>query len=290
MKNLLVALIAVVWLVPHVLADQSSDAAIHREIVDTYNFQPHVLTTAQIAEKSAILDAFWSRATAKKELYVPALRKELADLTNPPFFLYDGSKLLMSLSKDPADRKIVLAAISHADLRDLQRIDYFYLVHSMAAQGEDTTTAAFHILDDPKFQIFIPQHVLTLAQNYSLVYMVFPTDQSFWERPATNRLRTEKDPTAQQTLLLLLFYAQTKAADDAISAFQKDKTRPAVSRAMAEELIKKSSNPGLVNKSVAIVADENHLRQKRRERMRAVSDEALLDLDSMTAQIMAKRK
>src|SRR5438045_5511669 len=94
-----------------------------------------------------------------------------------PFFLFDGSKLLLNLSKDPADRKIVLAAISRCDLRDLQLLDYFYLVHDMAAKGEDTTAAAFHILEEPKFQIFIPQHSLTLAQNYSLVYMLIPTDQ-----------------------------------------------------------------------------------------------------------------
>jgi hypothetical protein len=37
------------------------------------------------------------------------------------------------------------------------------------------------------------------------------------------------------------------------------------------------------------MASEDSLRQTRRERMKAVSDEALYDLDSITAEIIAKR-
>lgn len=150
---------------------------LHAQIQQTYNFQPHTLNHEQILKKSKTLDQFWTKAMSQRDAYIPGLRRELADFTNPPFFLFDGSKLLLSLSKDPADRKVVLAPISRCDLRDLQLIDYFYLVHDMAAKGENTTAAAFHILEEPKFQVFIPQHSLTLAQNYSLVYMLLPTDQ-----------------------------------------------------------------------------------------------------------------
>jgi hypothetical protein len=277
-------------LVRFAAAAEPEASAIHREIISTYSFQPHRLSSAQIAEKSKLLDAFWAQATAHKDVYVPALRRELADITNPPFFLYDGSKLLMSLSKQPADRKIVLKAVAHSDLQDLQRDDYFYFIHTMAVQGEDTTQAAFHIFDDPKFQVFIPQHALTLGQNYSLIYMVLPTKQSFWERPATMQLMVEKDATAQQSLLLLLFYAQTSAADAAIATFAKDLSKPSASRALADQVIKRGNDPGLLKKATASIANEDEVRQKRRERMKSVSDEALLDLDSMTASIAAKRK
>jgi hypothetical protein len=103
---------------------------------------------------------------------------------------------MISLSNDAADRTIILSAISHSDLRDLQLKDYFLLVHSMAAQGENTSAAAFNILAQPKFQVFIPQHSLTLGQDYCLMYMLLPTDQDFWLRPAIERLRAEQDVTA----------------------------------------------------------------------------------------------
>ena len=93
-------------------------AAIHQQIQQTYNFQPHLLSSQEITAKSAVLDQFWTKAKAQPSLYVPALRQELGDFNNPPFFLYDGSTLLLSLSDTPADRKAALAAMSRCDLRD----------------------------------------------------------------------------------------------------------------------------------------------------------------------------
>jgi hypothetical protein len=186
----------------------SSAGFLHAEIQKVYDFHPHTLSSAQITQKSGLLDQFWIKAKSQRDVYVPELRRELADFSNPPFFLFDGSQLLLSLSDAPADRKIVLSAIVHTDLRDLQLKDYFLLVQRMATQGEDTTAAAFHILPEPKFQVFIPQHSLTLAQDYCLVYMLLPTNQGFWVQPAIERLRAETDVTAQKSLLLLLWYAQ----------------------------------------------------------------------------------
>ena len=269
----------------------SGDAAdIHNEIRQIYNFQPHTLSDAQITQKSAALDQFWSKAKSQSAVYVPALRKELADFSNPTFFLYDGSKLLLSLSKDPADRKLILAAVARSDLRDLQSLDYFMLVHSMAAQGEDTAAAAFHVLEQPKFQVFIVQHSLRLAQDYCLIYMLLPTDESFWIRPAIDRLASEKDLTAQKSLLLLLFYAQTSEADQAIARFSADAAKQQAARSYADELIRREHEPGVVAGAASITETEESLRQARRDRMKAVSDEALYDLDSSTAKIIAKRK
>jgi len=208
------------WLLVLLLASaavaQSGD--IHQQIRQTYNFQPHLLSSQEITAKSAVLDNFWTKAKAQPAVYIPALRQELADFTNPPFFLYDGSILLLKLSETSTDRKIALNAMARCDLRDVQAKEYFMQVHRMATLGEDTTAAAFHILELPKFSVFIPLHVLTLGQNYSLVCMLLPTDQNFWQQPAIDRLKAEKDETAQKSVLMLLWYAQTDAAERAKAA------------------------------------------------------------------------
>ena len=268
----------------------SSTGDLHAEIQRVYNFQPHTLSDAQITQKSALLDQFWTKARSQREVYVPGLRRELRDTSNPPFFLFDGSKLLMSLSNDPTDRKIILSAIAHSDLRDLQLKDYFLLVQSMAAQGEDTTAAAFHILAQPKFKVFIPQHSLTLGQDYCLIYMLLPTNQDFWAQPAIERLHGENDVTAQKSLLLLLWYTQTPDSDKAIGEFSTDPGKPQDSKAYAIELVHRKESVGLTKRAAAFTTSEESLRQARRERLKAVSDEALYDLDSYTAQIIAKRK
>jgi len=41
----------------------------------------------------------------------------------------------------------------------------------MATLNEDTTAAAFQILEQPDFKVFIPQHLLMLGQNYILIYI-----------------------------------------------------------------------------------------------------------------------
>jgi len=289
MKRSAITGFLVLFLLVASLAPSQSDS-IHQQIQQTYNFQPHSLSKQGINEKSAALDQFWKRAKSEQSQYVPALRQELGDFKNPPFFLYDGSMLLLSLSDTPADRKIALAAMTRCDLRDVQANDYFLRVHRMATLNEDTTAAAFHVLGQPQFTVFVPQHALTLGQNYVLIYLLLPTDQNYWFQPALDRLKTEQDETAQKSLLLLLWYAQTDAADHALSAFAGDASSPSVSRRYAQELLQRKDNVGLTLRAEALATSEASLRQKRRERMKSVSDEALIDLDDYTLMLLAKRK
>jgi hypothetical protein len=284
--------VAAILLVTALAADigLGQTQAIHQQIQQIYNFQPHLLQDRELTAKSAVLDQFWAKAKSDRADYIPALRQELADFRNPSFFLYDGSMLLLSMSDTPGDRKIALAAIARCDLRDVQTKDYFYQVHRLASVNEDTTAAAFHVLEEPKYQVFIPQHVLTLGQNYVLIYLLLPTDQHYWEQPAIDRLNIERDQTAQQSLLLLLWYAQSNAADQAIASFAKDVSKSAASRAYAKELLTREEKIGLSVRTRALASSEQSLRQKRRERLKAVSDEALIDLDDYTQLLIAKRK
>jgi hypothetical protein len=264
--------------------------SIHTEIQQVYNFQPHLLNQQQMAQKSRALDRFWVQAEEQPALYAAALRRELGDFSNPSFFLYDGSMLLLSLSDTPADRKTALAAISRCDLRDLKATDYFSQVHSLAALNEDTTAAAFHVLEQPDFKVVFGEHVLTLDQDYALVYLLLPTDQNYWMEPAIARLGMERDQAAQKSLLLLLWYAQTDIADQAVRDFAADSVRPAALRSYAQGLIGRKGNLGPAERAEAAGTSEEALRQKRRERLQGVSDEALRDLDLYTRMLLSKRQ
>lgn len=272
---------------PFVPAQQTS---IHAEIQQVYGYQPHLLNQQQTAQKSRALDRFWVQAEEEPELYAAALRQELGDFTNPSFFLYDGSMLLLSLSDTPADRKTALAAIARCDLRDLKATDYFLQVHRLAALNEDTTTAAFHVLEQPDFKVVFGEHVLTLDQDHALVYLLLPTDQSYWLEPAIARLRMERDQIAQKSLLRLLWYAQTDTADRAVRDFAADSGKPPALRSYAQGLIGRKGNLGPGERAEAAGTTEESLRQKRRERLTEVSGEALRDLDLYTRMILSKRQ
>src|SRR5262249_40024013 len=70
-----------------------------REVAKIYDSAPHELNQKQIDEKSKVLDAFWESVTAKPEVFLPLLRAELQADGRPAFFYFDGSKLLLSVSK-----------------------------------------------------------------------------------------------------------------------------------------------------------------------------------------------
>lgn len=198
--------------------------------------------------------------------------------------------LLLALSDTAADRRVALNAIARCDLRDVQHSDYFLQVHRMATMGENTTEAALHILLEPEFKAFIPQHALTLGQNYALIYMVFPVDPVQWLPAVLARLRVERETTAQKSLLLLAWYAQTGEADAALAAFAGDATKPAASRDYARELTARSARAGPLTSAKAALSTEEALRAQRRELMKRVSDEALIELDEKTTLLAAKRR
>jgi hypothetical protein len=273
---------------PTLVTGQAPDA-IHREIQETYGFSPHQLSAAQIEEKSQVLDRFWKKAQAQREVYLPALRAELAAFATPGFFLYDGSSLLLKLSDQASDRRIALAAIARCDLRDVQREEYFHRVHGLAVSGEDTSDAGLHILEDPEFRVVVPQHALTLGQNYSLVYMLLPVDPQRWLGKVIERLARGGDVTSQKSLLLMLWYAQSKESDDAIGAVAKDAGRPDAVRAYAQELLAAGRNVGGTVKALSLLHSEEGLRADRKKLMSWVSDEALIELDQKTLLLVAKR-
>src|SRR5712675_69652 len=218
------------WLLLIASLAVGQSSSIHSQIQRTYNFQPHLLSNQEITNRSAILDQFWTMAKVEPSRYLPGLRQELSDFKNPPFFLYDGSMLLLGLSDAAADRRIAIAAI--------------------------------HVLEQSNFKVFIPQHVLTLGQDYVLIYLLLPTDQDYWLDPAMDRLKIERDQTAQKSLLLLLWYAQTDAADRAISTFALDASKPTASRTYAKELVHRKDKIGLKEQTAALSSTVTALRQK----------------------------
>ena len=265
----------------------SQATELHELVATTYNFRPRDLNDDQLNKKSEELDRVWTFVTKHKERQLPVLRNELTRTDQSPFFYYDGSKLLLSLSKERSDRQLALNAIERAELRDLQFPEYFHAVHWFATQGFDTTNCAFKILGEPKFQVFVPQHALTLGQNYCLVYLLLPTEEKFYLEKLCRRLKDETESMAQQSLILMLWYTVTREGDKAIAEFFADTSKDSAARQRAKEMLDLHSSAAAKIAGL-LSASYDSMKQKRRERMASVSDEALIDLDSTTLKMRAK--
>jgi len=63
-------------------------------------------------------------------------------------------------------------------------------------------------------------------------------------QPAIDRLKIERDETAQKSLILLLWYAQTNAADGAISSFAADTSKSSTARDYAQKIMQNKDKIG----------------------------------------------
>lgn len=267
------------------LAEATSPTDFHSKVVGLYSFEPHKLQPAEIQAKSGQLDQFWAMVKADPPNTLPLLRRELETPSNSAFFFYDGSKLLLAISKDRSDQALALRSIAKADLRGIQPADYVRTVHQFASEGFDTREAAFRVLAFPDFKAFIPQHALTLGQNYSLICMLFAMDEVLFVPDLAARLASEPNVQTQKSLLLALWYAATPSGDTAITAFTSNKDGDAETITYAKALMDQRTGLGSSN-----LSSEQSLREERRKVMqRPISDEALIEFDQLTAKLFAKR-
>ncbi len=258
--------------------------AFHDRVVDLYSFAPHTLNSEQIQSKSVQLDQFWNEVRDNSKEYLPFIRDELRKKGASSFFLYDGSKLLLLISEEKQDLALALASIPKADLKDVQGSDYLRTVHWFAMNGYDTTAAALRVLDYPEFKATIPLHALTLGQDYSLIYMLFPQPDTKFIQPLIDRLSIEKDIKSQKSIMLALWYTVTPEATLAIQNFSNDASRPEESRNHAKELIMQQSPQAGKTASSDIAA----LKKKRQLAMHRISDEALIRFEEITAKLIGK--
>jgi hypothetical protein len=276
---------ALVAAAAHAQPAKTDAAAFHAKVTALYSYEPHTLTEQQIDEKSKLLDDFWAEVKANPKRYVPLLRRELRDASNSAFFSYDGAKLLLAVSKDRNDQALALEAISRGDLRGIQHTDYLRSVHWFAINGFNTTKAALRILDYPDFKAFIPQHALTLGQNYSLIYMLFPMPEANFVPALIERLGTETNVVSQKSILLALWYAMTPEAKAATARFVGDASKPLESRDYARELAQRK----VQTQGAPAAAAPQKLKEERRKVLSRISDEALLEFDSITVMLLSRQ-
>ena len=259
--------------------------AFHAKVAALYSFAPQNSTEAQIEANSKRLDDFWAEVKADPKRYLPLLRRELGDERNSAFFFYDGAKLLLAVSRDREDQARALEAIPRADLRGIQPTDYVRTVHWFAVHGFNASKAALRVLDHPDFKAFIPQHALTLGQDYCLIFMLFPMPDSNFVPALIERLGTEANVVSQKSILLALWYSMTPQAKAASARFANDTSKPLEARNYARDLAQRKAQ---TNAALAL-STAAKLKEERRKALVRISDEALTEFDSLTVMLLAKQ-
>lgn len=265
----------------------SSQAEMHARVVSLYSFAPHTLTDAARKEKSTQMDSFWTEVKMHPDVDLPLLRVELDNGSNPAFFFADGTGLLLSLSREPSDEALAAVAMARADIVDVQPSVYFYTIHQLSMDGVDTTAAALHVLDDPTFAVPVPAHAMTLRQQSVLLYLLLPVDELKWINAARSRFAMEKNETALKSLLALFFYAQSDDTDQMIKAAAAPTSFSEAVGAQAMQY-QRDAKQALKTRT-GIQGSEETVREDRRKRLAAVSDESIDDVQQMTVRLIQIR-
>jgi hypothetical protein len=259
----------------------------HARVEALYDFHPSTLTTAGRAAKSTQMDSFWGDIKGDTGKTLPLLRVELRDAPQGSFFLTDGAQLLLSLSKTPEDKQLAADALARTDLRDTQSASYFFTVHKLACDGVNTTAAALHILDDPSFRVSVPQHAMVLDQRMTLMYVLLSMKDDVWVKPAEERFSNEKDANAKLALVFAFSYVQTDEADAELKRIAVDNSQPEAVRKKAQELLDEAHKTA--KSWMPIKGTITEIREQRRQRLQAVSDEAIDDVQWMTRKLVQLR-
>ncbi|MBC7487880.1 MAG: hypothetical protein H7282_14145 [Cytophagaceae bacterium] len=256
------------------------------EIDNIYNFQPSKLTDKEQELKMPSLDIFWSKVGGDTIHYLNQLRAELRNTGHNPFFYYDGSGLLLSLTNSKADKELAIEAIAKCDLDDISQRVYVRTLNHLAKEGFDVTKPAIKILYAEKYSFFIPQHAMVFNQGYCLTYMLVPQQNKFYIDTLIAIFK-DLDTNAQKSVITTLWFACDCKSDDFMETISMDKNLPIIVSDYAKRMIgyTQLSND---QKAYLNIIDKAQLQELRKSALSRFSDEAIDELD-MTTRILRKQ-
>jgi hypothetical protein len=299
----ILSIVAAVWLMCSTtsIAAQSIDDAM-RDIRMTYDFEPSKMSFQEQAERAPLLSTLWDRYDKNRDIYRPALLSALRSEGAREQLYCDGGMLLLARSKDVGDDTLGIASIKRCSLAEIQHTPYLYTLHALALKGIDTTELQFRILERPKYSAFIVMHSLTLGQDYAFLYPFLVREESAYVPVLIERLKIEREPVAQKSLVRALWYAATDRAINALREYSNSnhadtdvKSELRKRLGTVDDIRSRPNDDSMLNAvrkhvGVPTSATERDLREKRRVRMRSISDEALYDLEAYTALIYRAMK
>jgi hypothetical protein len=257
--------------------------SLSQEIDSIYNFQPGKLSDKEKESKFPPLDRFWDKVKSDTSGYLPQLRFELRVAEHNPFFYYDGSGLLLSLSKTKADKELAVQAIAKCNLDDISQKIYVTTLNKLAQEGIDVTVAAVKILRDDKFSFFLPQHAMTFDQGYCLTYMLLPQENNNYVDTLISLFPTVST-ISKKSIITTLWFACSCKGDNFLKSIGTNQTmeeevRDYVNKIMGYTKLSKDQQEYIK------MAGREHLAEIRKMSLQRFSDEAIDELD-MTTRIL----
>jgi hypothetical protein len=147
----------------------------------TYGFAPSRLSDAERKVKAKQMDQFWETTRTLGLSAIPCLQQMLGSDRNDPFFLFDGSSLLLSLDSSPVSLKVISTAVAGTDLKDVDPAGYIRLLLQLSRRDVDIGPLAEKYMKYPSVDTYLPEHgamKLTRIDGALLLYGSMAPDLS----------------------------------------------------------------------------------------------------------------
>ncbi|MBL7974254.1 MAG: hypothetical protein JNJ85_05050 [Candidatus Kapabacteria bacterium] len=191
------------------------------EVDSIYNFKPSKITENEKRRIGTVLDKFWEKVKNDTTRFLQQLRAELQTNKHKPFFYYDGSSLLLSLTNSIADKELAIEAIAKCDVDDISREIYVKTLNRLANEGFNVTKPSIKILYEDNFSFFIPQHAMTFNQGYCLTYLLLPQKNVNYVDTLIKIFASVK-PEAQESIITTLWFDCTCKGDQFLNSIYAD--------------------------------------------------------------------
>jgi hypothetical protein len=249
----------------------------HAEVNAVYNFVPHKMSGAEQNALFPKLDKFFELVTKNKDKYLESLRNELKRTDNNSYFYFDGGVLLMECSNSEPDLQLIADVLTRVDLRDVPHDIYLGQLLKLSIKGANVIDAALHILDEPTFQVYIPQHALTLCYGEALKFILPRYKSELYIKQLISKFGMVSSYKNKMTCLDLFIYANCCEADQFLVSIKSDTNQPQQIRDEVDKTIKLTTVSGSQNDK-----EYSSFFDKRKEALNRISDEAIDELNNFT--------
>ncbi|MBI1850591.1 MAG: hypothetical protein HYR85_09640 [Planctomycetes bacterium] len=113
-----------------------------------YDFKPSNITPETQKARGAEMDEVWKQVEDRPKELLPCLRALLADPKADPWFLVDGSALLVKVDPTPESKAVQAREWSRADFADIDPQTYVQTLSKLGDDGMDISVAATRWLAD----------------------------------------------------------------------------------------------------------------------------------------------
>lgn len=253
------------------------------EIESIYDFKPSKLSDKEQQSKFPALDKFWEKVKNDTAKYLSQLRLELKQTTHKPFFYYDGSGLLLSLSPNKSDKELAIDAIVKCDLDDISQKMYVSTINKLAHDNINVTPAAIKILQDDNFSFFLPEHAMTFNHGYCLAYMLLPQKNYIYIDTLISLFPTVST-ISKKSIITTLWFAYSCKGDNFLKSIMTSQELNKEVREYAKKIMNFTKLTKDQQEYLKIIGRDN-LGEVREMSLQRFSDEAIVELD-MTTRIM----